>query len=1068
MAQSVKQLTNLVSVRVVHSKNPLMASEKTTQKYLTGRCSAHRFLAKYGYLNQAAHVAINGMPQTNVGLKDHRLAHGDVVEVAVVAQDPASLTVFFIQLGASAAVAATLTTVFVSVAINLALQALISVISGGAGSSNSGSQRTAETSASAFGLSAGSNSFRQNQGLPVVMGKHRIFPDYAGRFWLDYIQDLSSGRRINNGTPEYRSTRSRNLNFGPFPGEKPWDQFTPEEQRPFGLRLLSGTWTAGESLIYADTADGGYPDPARTYVNGYGETVTMPHTFVFRYTLPPFPGQPWYSPAATIEWCTYEEYIDPPVNGADDLGNPTFGNRFRAGQPPDVVDIIVGYGYESFENTQRLNAIFNYGLGHLQLDKHFIGTTPVDDFTAVSLSPTIYNSLGTGMGGWHYASEPDTENRPFPTDVETEINAGGLSKKPGEVGVWITRQTKRRSANYLEIDISGQLFYNGNTGPETRSAVFTIEYAVVDSEAWTAAPFSPLTLSNGDLTAVRETRGWAVTPAHYKVRVRLDSDDSTDARLKQEFLFEAHKAYNTDYTAYAAQKRLGVQIKASKQLSGALDRWSSLATAFTWVYQGGADWDGSVPGQSDQWLLLPTTNPAWWFLNFCMGAFLNSYFDDGWCLGEHPANRQKLYGLGRRHARIDYTSIVRWAAWCAATDLQFGHVMDQSMNCYDALSLIARVGRAQLSQPRGRIGVIYFTASDPVLQVFGMDNIVAGSFSISYVNEVTPDRIVVNFANADADYAAEQVEAVVPGVAVPIREQQITIPGITSKPQAQREANLIAAEQFYHRRTITWRTDIEGLICSRGDVVALAHDMTQWAASARVVRFVVKSGFIAAFELNRELHDPSAASEYFVSLRQPNGQLPIYRAVPPSQPTNTLSLVQPIPMAEVSGILDAAGTFNPASAWPDTQPEDFMVMAGVQSRPGKRVRILSVAPSSDKKVEITAVDHVPAYYASEYTLDQGTFTSEERLVAVASNTAIEQRANGQLALVWRLQNALGAIVSVSVNAGPTSVLASNDQQPGESLILPSFQVGTRLQFTVTPEPIAQATSILSDYLAITI
>jgi Putative phage tail protein len=1055
-----------ITVTVVHCKNPVLRSEKTIKPHLTGRCSAHRFLEREGYLAQDALVAINGVPQTNAALKAHRLANDDVVEVAVVAGDPISAIIFLTELGLSGATAGFLVNAgliigeyAIGAILTAGAQAIIGAITGGGGSrgdSKAGGASSNETAGrgiqdkgkESYGLSGGGNSFRQNQGMPVLLGTHRLFPDFGSRWWLDYILDPNGDHFVLNGDPNLVMAsvpafyyNAGNVNFP----AAPWS-------------LIAGDPSVVNSeLHYGD-------NQARSYLNYTGEQVNYLYTFVVRRVAGTF---------NTFQFCTYEQYIQPdqPLGPNPYTGQMMFGPYWQPYPPAGQIAVISSFGYTTSENTQRLNAIFNYGFGDLALSKHFIGTTPSSDFYDVTLNPAQISYTGNPLGGWTRADGVTAVE--FPSDVETESNSGGLTKKAGQAGIWVTRETKRLQATYLELDISGSLFYNGEKGVETRSVSITVQYSVAGTNAWVNAPISPVTIVNGDTTAVRETRGWAVPAGHYSVRARIENDDTEDARLKQTFSIEAFKAYNTVTQTYPAQNRLGVQIRASKQLNGALDRWSSLGSAKTWVYTGTV-WDGSIPGASGNWAWQTSINPAWWFLNFALGGFMNAgvpaghpLTNKGWMLGEALAgsqNGQKLYGLGRRHNRIDYAKIIDWAQWCVANNLHFSAVVDRSANCFDILSDIARIGRAQLSQAAGKISVIYFTANDPAVQLFSMDNIVAGSFNISYISETPPDRVIVNYIDSTRDYQSAQVEALVPGVAVPITEAQITLWGCINTAQAQREANLVAAEQFYHRRTISWETDIEGLLVTRGDVVALGHDLTQWAASARIVRFIVSGSAVTGLELNRELHDPAAPQPYYVCVRLPNGQLPVYQALPPATPSFVLTLTTPMPLANAAGILDQQNTSNAASYWPDAVPQDFMVMAGVQAVPGKKVRILNVSPTAEGKVRLTAVDHVPAYYASEYTPVAGTFPSEERLVAKVLNSGIVKdvvAGVSRLKLVWQLEAAQGVIISLSVNGGTSSVIASGAGLPGTELVFPSYTAGTILTFILTPSPIVTAVALIS-------
>lgn len=1066
--------THLLSVFVTHCKNPLKRSEAVQTLVLAPPSTLGAFLEGNKLLAQTSFVTINGSYIVQDDLAKRSLRDGDHVEVMAVPGEPTSVAFFlFEELAFSEAAAIFIGEALGSLYLSAGLQLLQGALSGG-GDTGGGASYSAEKAKEPYGLSGGGNGYRANQPLPLIMGIHRAFPDYGGRWFVDYVRDVAGETIVVNNTASYYDPPKPFVAFAlsgsPAAPAAPWVNFAASNVT---------AWGDAQARAY----DFVNTDPD----TGLSETIniTRAHSYVVIHET-----------QGAMAWfvATFDNYLlwTPMID--DGTGNgtlvyypppPSLFTPYTPGTVPAIgtgnLPVLELYGYKKFENTQRFNAIYNFGFGDLTLSNHFVGTTPAADYHDLTIYEPVYSSTGTTVPGWKHASTtgaaPAIE---FPSDVESDTNSGGLSKKPGEPGIWITRENKRLQATYLEIDLSGSLFYNGGGGPETRSVELVVEYGVAGSNTWTAAPFSPLTLSNGDLTAVRETRGWAVSPNIYAVRVRTNNDDSTDSRLKQEFSFERLKAYNTVTQTYPAQHRLGVGIRASKQLSGAMDRWSSLVSAKTWVYTGGATWDGLPIGTGSHWSWQSTTNPAWWYLYFLMGGFLNASVPvghplqgKGWMLGKHPANGQQLFGLGLVEARIDVASIIRWAAWCNFNNLAYSAVIDSPATAGDILSDIARVGRARVTRYSGKMGVIYFDVAAPVVQVFGMDNIVAGSFSVAYASDKTPDKVIVSFPDAAKDYAQNQVEAIVPGVTLPTTETSITIKGVTSAVQAQREANLVAAEQFYHRRRITWKTDLEGMIAQRGDVVQIAHDMTQWASSARVLRFIRGAAGtpavnqIVALELTRNVVDEAAQAPYYILLRKPPSSvyfdLLTLQIEPPTTDSFVVTLTQPMSLADAAGSLDQLGEVNGQSIYPDSLPQDYLCLLGPAPIPGKRVRILAVQPSADGKVEITAADEVAAYYAHEFSPGTPTnYASGERLIARVTHAAAMQNESGRWVLTWELEHALGAIVSLSVNGSASMVIASGATLPGRELVLPIYPAGTHLAINLIPEPVVAAIGVVSD------
>ncbi|MEG3637614.1 host specificity factor TipJ family phage tail protein [Magnetococcus sp. PR-3] len=57
----------------------------------------------------------------------------------------------------------------------------------------------------------------------------------------------------------------------------------------------------------------------------------------------------------------------------------------------------------------------------------------------------------------------------------------------------------------------------------------------------------------------------------------------------------------------------------------------------------------------------------------------------------------------------------------------------------------------------------------------------------------------------------------------------------TNQAHAQREGGYMAAANRYRRRIITFQTEMEGLIPTYGDLIAITHDVPEWGQSAEVV-----------------------------------------------------------------------------------------------------------------------------------------------------------------------------------------------------------------------------------------
>ncbi|WP_052877915.1 host specificity protein J [Chromobacterium subtsugae] len=498
---------------------------------------------------------------------------------------------------------------------------------------------------------------------------------------------------------------------------------------------------------------------------------------------------------------------------------------------------------------------------------------------------------------------------------------------------WVVRQVARDTVG-IGLDLQGVAYYaNDKGGMDWRNVDTEIQFRRLPDGAWQpygGDQYGKYRLAGNSITPVRQTLRQDLPAAQYEIRVRKTSGDVSSSRERNDFALAGLRAYRQDSTNYAGQRRVGLKIKASSQLNGAVDELSAMAVASCPV------WTGSG------WATQPTTNPAWWYLWFARGGF------DG--------QGRRRYGAGLPDARIDIDAIKVWAAWCDAKKLSIGLVLDRTYSIADVLTMIARCGRARYTWQTGKLGVIWDAAELPTVAVFGPANIRAGSFRIEYTNEQTADEVVVNFSNPAKGFELDQVRVAVPGTIAPTNPVTLDFVGCCDAGMAGREANLIAASQLYHRRRVSWETDFEGLVATRGDVVLLSHDLASWSYSGRLL-----GGSRGQLLLDRAV--PLGASGW-VGIRFPDGRYSTYRVKAGSGDSDTLQLRDLIPVS------DAGGPLPVPDGSPDDVPYDWMWFYDNGAQPGRRVKIVDVKPSADG-IKFTAIDDRPEYYAAE----SGDFSS---------------------------------------------------------------------------------------------
>ena len=498
-----------------------------------------------------------------------------------------------------------------------------------------------------------------------------------------------------------------------------------------------------------------------------------------------------------------------------------------------------------------------------------------------------------------------------------------------------------------------------------------------------------VTLTNGTQKPLRRTWRINVAKGQYEVNIRRLTADDTDARAVSEIAWTQLRTYQPDAADYTGQKRVALKIKASGQLQGVVEQFSAIGSARVpvWKTTGGG-----------KWVTEESSNPGWHLLAWYRGKKINGRRAFGACLPD---------------SRIEVEAIKSFAAWCDLKKLTCNAVIDQAQSVAELANTICRCGRGSPTQATGRHGVIWDAPNQPSVMVFGMGNIVRNSFSVEYITGKLADEIIVNFWNPAKDWQQDQVRATVPGVTQPERPVTLDFFGCIDKDMAGREANLMAAEQHYHLRRVSWEADYEGTTCQRGDVVDMSHDLTQWGYSGRMA-----AGDGTTVTLDRKVPF-TPGKQHYLQVIFPNGWFDVLEVATVEGSTDVLTLVDQWPTVDDRNV----PLFTPNTD-PDHPPCDYKYSFDCLATPGKKLKLVDVKPVSERRVRFIARDEEPEYYARETaTYDYVAAPTHTRLASAVSDLAVtEQLLNASTGLTrctitWRLENAAGVDLSWRINGG---------------------------------------------------
>ena len=678
------------------------------------------------------------------------------------------------------------------------------------------------------------------------------------------------------------------------------------------------------------------------------------------------------------------------------------------------------------EGIDYSTQIFNHGIGDINITDRRVGLTELSG-SANNLGPLFSPIRMTGPQQFRwvipqlidlvrditynfFTNVKMIERKQFKNIDENYVFPGIL-----DVPTYLMFEGKL-GQNAFSMKIEGQIYSTSGGGFGTNTTQIILEYKTSsqDFDQWT--PYG----DNGIINIQNNNPKKFVIPVDIavvldpsqklQVRMRkttLDTNDNGADKVCNVFADKirffndlTHMFLYDDLRLENAPQNLeGITVNALLSDSAQTTKYNALVEASCWV------WDSS----NSVWNWQHTRNPAWWWLYLARGGFKNLTADGqltfpysptiGWVnYPGHPDSIEQIFGVGLTDDKIDMDQVKAWAAFCDDKGLFFDSIFKDDTSCNDALERIASAGRASCTYYGGVLSVIFEDQDQPVVGMYGMSDIIAGTFSIVYQVANTPGKVSAKFVNRE-NWETEIVEAAVPFAdSENLIVAEVSLEGITEKTVAQRSVNLLAARQFYQKRTYKFDIGINGFIARRGDVAYLSHDSTQYGCSGRVIDFIIEGEEslrqIVGIKTNSAYLDDSVL---FVTIKNPLGVL---ITLPCTVDGNNILFDDPQPLTGGSWFYNN-GILNDQSQFQDSQPEDFVFIAGAKETTGKKIRISAIEPKDDLTFTITAVDEDPAMWAREYddVIDSESFDDSE-LVLKLTDLKYTDLGQGKLKIEW--------------------------------------------------------------------
>ncbi|WP_083607489.1 host specificity factor TipJ family phage tail protein [Thalassospira sp. TSL5-1] len=478
-------------------------------------------------------------------------------------------------------------------------------------------------------------------------------------------------------------------------------------------------------------------------------------------------------------------------------------------------DMIISTAWSEYvENDQYIHMPLCLGLGRYDVEKIKIADTDISNFDEIT----------------HEIVEPGENITLFDINVITRDEVSG-QELPGtnevESEAWcgpFVLNPVDSVANQVGIDVvfdRGLYFANDNGSFASRTVTWDVQCRAINEDDepdgdWVVLGQETKTAATNDV--LRISYKYALpSPGRYEVRLRRTNAKDLSSRAGNSILWAGLKAFVDGPDHFDDVSLLMVRMKATNNLSQRTSRQINvIQTRKLPVWSPTTGWSDEQPTRSIVWAMCDIARADY-------GAQL-------------PDSRLILEKLAALDAQLE------------ARGDHFDGVFDSKTTVWDALTRTARCGRAVPFLQGGILQIVRDTPQNLPVAMFGPRNIIKGSFSLKYVmpSDDTADAVKAEFFN-ERTWKPATVIGKLPD-STGDKPATVSLFGITGRAHALREAEAMAADNRYRRVIVTFRTELDGMIPSRGDLLAVTHNMPRWGQGGEIEEWDPVTGTLTLSE----------------------------------------------------------------------------------------------------------------------------------------------------------------------------------------------------------------------------
>lgn len=432
-------------------------------------------------------------------------------------------------------------------------------------------------------------------------------------------------------------------------------------------------------------------------------------------------------------------------------------------------------------------------------------------------------------------------------------------------------------------------------------------------------------LTGRSASTIRKTFEYSLpTPGQYEVRVTRVTPDTNDERIMDKVYWTALRSFTPQNPINMSGLTLiEMYAKAEEKLSGTMQNFNCVATSVI------PDWDHDT----STWIARPTNNPASLIRYILQGA----------------PNKRPL-----ADARINLVELATFHESCEDLDFGFNAAVDSRTSVKDICQLVCAAGRASLSYRDGKYTVIQDIPQTTPVQHFTPRN--SWGFTATKVFITLPHAFRVTFPNQDENYRAEDMFVLddaytltgESGKTTATQFEELQLPGITNSDNAWKLGRFHLAQLRLRPETYIINADVENLVCTRGDLVRVVHDVPLWGNGYGRIKTISTpiSGYVHSVTID-DFVTMETAHSYAVRFRcASDGLSHVYPVTLAVGEQTTLNFASPyVP----NGILTIGDLF----------------LFGELGDESIECLVKSIKPSSDLTAQLELVDYSPAIYTAD-------------------------------------------------------------------------------------------------------